>query len=111
MKGAAAKLADALAKVEVRAPTVPVLHNLDAKARTDANEIRAALAAQLHQPVRWTQTVQALQAQGIGAYFECGPGKVLVGLNKRIVDGATSIALEDAAGSDAAAKLVRGETA
>ncbi|HKY91791.1 MAG TPA: ACP S-malonyltransferase [Nevskiaceae bacterium] len=111
MKGAAAKLADALAKVEVRTPTVPVLHNLDAKARTDADEIRAALAAQLHQPVRWTQIVQALQAQGIQAFLECGPGKVLVGLNKRIVEGAQSIALEDAAGGEAAAKLVRGEAA
>lgn len=108
MRGASDKLAEALAKIAVKTPSVPVPHNLDATSRSDADGIRAALAAQLYRPVRWTQTVQGLQAQGITHLFECGPGKVLVGLNKRIADGLTSVALEDPAGLAQAAQLVRG---
>lgn len=107
MRPAAEQLAAALEKVDVRAPRIPVRHNLDAAPREAPEQIRAALAAQLHQPVRWTQTVQALDAQGIGRFFECGPGKVLVGLNKRIVDGATSVALEDPAGLTQAESVLR----
>lgn len=105
MRGAAEQLAAALDKIEVRAPQIAVLHNLDAQPRSDAAGIRAALAAQLHRPVRWTQTVQALHAQGIGAFLECGPGKVLTGLNKRIVEGAASAALEDPSGLEQARAL------
>ena len=108
MRGASEKLAEALAKIDVKAPAVPVPHNLDATARSGADEIRAALAAQLYRPVRWTQTIQGLQAQGITHLFECGPGKVLVGLNKRIADGLTSVALEDPAGIAQASQFVRG---
>lgn len=107
MRGAAERLAEAMAKIEVKAPTIPVLHNLDAQARTQPDEIRAALKAQLFSPVRWTQTVQSLQAQGITRLFECGPGKVLVGLNKRIADGLTSVAMEDVAGLAQAVQLLR----
>lgn len=108
MREAADRLADALAKIPVRAPGVPVRHNLDAQARDEGDAIRSALAAQLYRPVRWTQTVQGLQADGVTHLFECGPGKVLVGLNKRIADGLTSVALEDPAGLGQAAQLVRG---
>lgn len=108
MRGASDKLAAALARIEVKTPSVPVPHNLDATSRSNADDIRAALAAQLYRPVRWTQTVQGLQARGITHLFECGPGKVLVGLNKRIADGLTSIALEESAGLAQAAQLVRG---
>lgn len=108
MRGASDQLAAALEKIEVKSPNIPVLHNLDAQARTSPGEIRAALAAQLRQPVRWTQTVQALHAQGIATLFECGPGRVLVGLNKRIADGLNSVALEDPAALAQAAQLVRG---
>lgn len=108
MRGAAEQLAEAMAKIEVKAPAIPVLHNLDAQPRTQPDQIRAALKAQLFSPVRWTQTVQALHAQGLGTMFECGPGKVLVSLNKRIADGLTSVALEDPAGFEQAAALVRG---
>lgn len=109
MRGAAAQLAEALAKIEVKSPVTRVLHNVDARACSTPDEIRAALAAQLHSPVRWTQTVQALQAEGISTLFECGPGKVLVGLNKRIADGLSSVALEDPAGLAQAAQLVRSQ--
>lgn len=108
MRGASEKLAAALAKIDVKVPSLPVPHNLDATSRSSADDIRAALAAQLYRPVRWTQTVQGLQSQGITHLFECGPGKVLVGLNKRIAEGLTSIALEDPAGLAQAAQLVRG---
>lgn len=109
LKEAAERLAETLAKVELRVPNVPVLHNLDAKSRATPEEIRSALEAQLYRPVRWTQIVQNLHADGITHLFECGPGKVLVGLNKRIADGLTSVALEDRAGFDQAAQLVAQE--
>ena len=108
LRGAAAQLAERLAGTEVRTPSIPVLHNLDAAPRTDADGIRDALRAQLFSPVRWTATVQTLQAQGAAGAFECGPGKVLVGLNKRIVEGLSSAALEDPAGVAQAAQWVRG---
>lgn len=108
MRGAAEKLGEAMERIEVRAPSIPVLHNLDAQPRTQPDEIRSALKAQLFSPVRWTQTVQALQAQGVTQLFECGPGKVLVGLNKRIADGLTSVAMEDMAGLTQAVQLLRG---
>lgn len=107
MRGAAEQLAAALAKIEVQVPAIRVLHNVDAAQRSSADDIRAALAAQLHSPVRWTQTVQALHAEGIANLFECGPGKVLVGLNKRIADGLTSVALEEPAGLAQGAQLAR----
>ena len=107
MRAAADQLADALAKIEVKVPTIPVFHNVDAQTRTTGSEIRAALSAQLYRPVRWTQSVQALQAGGISQLFECGPGKVLVGLNKRIADGLNSVALEDPAGLEQAAQVLR----
>lgn len=109
LRDAAEKLAETLAKTQLRAPDVPVRHNIDGQARTTPEEIRSALAAQLYRPVRWTQTVQGLHADGITHLFECGPGKVLVGLNKRIADGLTSVALEDRAGLDQAAQLVAQE--
>ncbi|MES2683948.1 MAG: ACP S-malonyltransferase [Pseudomonadota bacterium] len=95
LAGAAQQLASALRDVAVSAPNIPVLHNLDAAARSAPDEIRAALAAQLHQPVQWTRTINALAAQGVTHWLECGPGKVLTGLVKRSVEGAVMAALED----------------
>ncbi len=97
LAGAAQQLAAALVDVAVASPKIPVLHNLDAAPRRDPHAIRAALAAQLHQPVQWTSTVSALAAQGVSHWLECGPGKVLTGLVKRSVEGATLAALEDPA--------------
>lgn len=97
LKPAAEKLAEALAAVAVSAPSIPVLHNLDATPRGEPAAIREALASQLYQPVQWTRTVQALAGQGVTAWLECGPGKVLTGLIKRSVDGARLFALEDPA--------------
>ena len=98
MRTAAAQLADSLLKVEVRAPTLPVIHNIDGKPRTEPDAIRDALIGQLHHPVRWSQSVGAMAQSGVGAFFECGPGKVLTNLNKRILGAGTYIALEEPEG-------------
>lgn len=101
MKPAAEKLATALAEIEIQAPRIPVLHNADVRAYQDSAQIKDALARQLYSPVRWVETVQKLQADGVTVVAECGPGKVLAGLNKRIVDGLQSFALTEPASFDA----------
>ncbi|WP_374539616.1 ACP S-malonyltransferase [Chitinimonas taiwanensis] len=101
MKPAAEKLAAALAEIEIQAPRIPVLHNADVLAYQDPAQIKDALARQLYSPVRWVETVQKLQADGVTVVAECGPGKVLAGLNKRIVDGLQSFALTEPASFDA----------
>lgn len=97
MQPAAEKLRAAMATIDVRTPTITVLHNADVASHADPDAIRDALARQLFSPVRWVETVQAFAAQGIELVAECGPGKVLAGLNKRIVDGMPGIALIDPA--------------
>jgi [acyl-carrier-protein] S-malonyltransferase len=84
MKPAAEAFADSLARIDLRVPEIPVLHNVDMQARHDADAIRAALSEQLYRPVRWVETIQAMHQQGIRQCLEMGPGKVLAGLNKRI---------------------------
>jgi [acyl-carrier-protein] S-malonyltransferase len=101
MKPAAEKLAAYLSDVSIVAPKVPVLHNADVAAYNDAAAIKDALVRQLYSPVRWVETVQATAAQGVAHAVECGPGKVLAGLNKRIAAEMTCFALT---GSDAVAE-------
>lgn len=84
MEGAAEKLAEKLASIELNTPTIPVINNVDVVSVDSADAIQAALAKQLHQPVRWVETVQKMAADGVDTIIECGPGKVLAGLNKRI---------------------------
>lgn len=108
MREAAARLAEQLDRLDVKAPAIPVYHNLDARPRMVADEIRLALREQLYRPVRWTQTIRALHAEGVTGFFECGPGSVLAGLNKRIVEGVQSLALEDPAALASAQALVQG---
>ncbi len=93
MKPAAEQLRSYLDKVVLRAPQVPVLHNADVAAYADATQIKDALVRQLYSPVRWVETVQAMAAQGVTIAAECGPGKVLAGLNKRIVAEMPCLAL------------------
>lgn len=95
MRGAAEQLAQQLAKTPIHKPAIPVLHNLDAELRIGGDAIRQALKEQLYRPVRWTQTIENLVAQGIAHFGECGPGKVLAGLNKRISKDARCVSLED----------------
>lgn len=84
MSGAAEKLAQRLAAVELQMPRMPIVHNFDATVAADVQDIAEKLKAQLHNPVRWTQCAEALEANRINKIAECGPGKVLCGLQKRI---------------------------
>ncbi len=84
MKPASEHLAALLQTIAIKPPTVPVLHNADVQAYNTAQQIRDALVRQLHNPVRWTETVRAMTSAGVKTLVECGPGKVLAGLNKRI---------------------------
>jgi [acyl-carrier-protein] S-malonyltransferase len=97
MQPAAEKLAAALAGIEIKAPVIPVLHNADVASYTDPAAIRDALAHQLFRPVRWVETVRAMGSEGVQLIAECGPGKVLAGLNKRILDDVPSLAMTDTA--------------
>ncbi len=93
MKPAAVKLAEYLKNVTVNAPQISVIQNADVAAYQDAEKIKDALVRQLYSPVRWVETVQAIHAQGITQAAECGPGKVLAGLTKRIVAELSCVAL------------------
>lgn len=93
MKPAADKLREYLSQVNVQAPSVPVLHNADVAAYADVAQIKDALVRQLYSPVRWVETVQQLAAQEVLSAAECGPGKVLAGLAKRIVAEVNCVAL------------------
>ena len=93
MKPAALQLAEYLKNVAVNVPQIPVLHNADVAAYSDSEKIKDALVRQLYSPVRWVETVQAIAAQGVTQTAECGPGKVLAGLTKRIVAELPCVAL------------------
>jgi [acyl-carrier-protein] S-malonyltransferase len=97
LKGAAEKLRSYLNNVAMQAPAVPVLHNADVKSYSDAASIKDALVRQLYSPVRWVETVQYFGKQGISHNVECAPGKVLVGLNKRIDTNQQALTLNDSA--------------
>ena len=84
MEPARAELAEAIEATEFQTPKCPIYQNVDAKAHTDAAEIKANLVAQLTSPVRWTKSVEAMVADGATEFVECGPGKVLQGLVAKI---------------------------
>lgn len=87
MEPARAELAEAIERTEFNTPAVPVYQNVDAKPHTDPAEIKANLVAQLTAPVRWTQSVQNMVADGADEFIEVGPGKVLQGLVAKIARG------------------------
>lgn len=87
MEPARAELAEAIEKTEFHTPAVPVYQNVDAKPHTDPAEIKANLVAQLTAPVRWTQSVKNMVADGATEFVEVGPGKVLQGLVAKIAPG------------------------
>lgn len=90
MSGAAEKLAERLAGIELQMPRMPIVHNFDASVASTTAEIADKLKAQLHNPVRWTQCAEVLAANNIEHLVECGPGKVLCGLQKRINKSVTA---------------------
>lgn len=93
MKPAAEKLAEALKTVDIQPSKIPVIHNADVASYDNVDQIKDALVRQLYSPVRWTETVNALVALGITQSAECGPGKVLASLAKRINKEASCSAL------------------
>ncbi len=109
MRPAAEQMAPLLASVEVTAPAIPVIHNADVCAHQDADAIRDALLLQLYNPVRWVESVQHIAGSGIDTLVECGPGKVLAGLNKRIDRSMTALPIFDPASLEKAIATVTGE--
>lgn len=94
MKPAGEKLAEALADIQILSPEIPVVHNVHAKTENDPETIRQLLIQQIYSPVKWVSCVETMLAQGVTTTVECGPGKVLSGLNKRIQKSLTTYALE-----------------
>lgn len=94
MQSAADCFADDLARTRFRLPNVPVIHNVDAEMSTSVEQISERLLSQLVSPVRWTQSVLKLQQQGASILLECGPGRVLTALGKRIDKSLTRLSLE-----------------
>jgi len=97
MKPAADKLKEKLASVSFAAPQIPVINNIEVAVENEVDRIRAALYAQAFGPVRWVECVQAIKARGITTIVECGPGKVLAGMVKRIDADLTGAAMFDPA--------------
>lgn len=109
MKPAAEKLAIALQDIEFKAPTISVINNVDVVAETDVIKIKDALVRQLFCPVRWTEIIQKMAADGISLQIEAGPGKVLSGLVRRIDKSFTAQAINDSATLAKSLAVVKGE--
>lgn len=107
MKPAADKLASTLNSITFNAPKFAVINNVDVKVESAADNIKRALIAQLYSPVRWTETVEEMANQGVTLLVEMGPGKVLTGLTKRIVDTLSGCAVNDKASLDAALEITK----
>ncbi|WP_257264965.1 ACP S-malonyltransferase [Endozoicomonas sp. ONNA2] len=103
MKSAAERLHKVLDGIELIEPVIPVVQNVSANVCCDPAQLKANLVAQLYSPVRWVQSVETMMAAGVGRFAECGPGKVLAGLNKRIAPRAPIATLESA---DAMAQML-----
>lgn len=95
MRPAGERLAEQLASVTIRQPAIPVVHNVHAQSESDPEKIRALLVEQIYSPVRWVSCVQNMVEAGVSTTIECGPGKVLSGLNKRIHKPLNCFAIEE----------------
>jgi len=107
LKPAAEVLQSALEKIQINTPSVPVISNVDVRPETRPEAIRDALVRQAWHPVRWVETVSAMKAQGVTHIIECGPGKVLNGLTKRIDKELVGLAITDPASMQAALDLLQ----
>ena len=101
MKPAGERLAARLAEVPFASPAIPVVQNVDAEVKSEPDAIRRALALQAASPVRWVETIQAFASRGVTQIVECGPGRVLTGMTKRIDRSLKSSALDAGADIDA----------
>lgn len=106
MRPAADKLAEILSTIEIKSPDTPVIHNVDVQQYTNPDQIKKALTNQLYQPVQWVDTVKAIADSGTTKLIECGPGKVLTGLVKRIDKSLSCVAFYDRKGLDKAVTLI-----
>ncbi len=106
MKGAARELAQELETVELRMPRVPIVHNQSAAVADSTDEIRERLQLQLYQPVKWVASVEFMYRRGIDTLIECGPGKVLSGLTRRIEKSLRALPVFDAASLEAAQQSI-----
>lgn len=97
MRPAAERLSERLEQITIVAPGIPVLHNVNVETATEPATIRQLLAAQLHSPVRWVETVQRMATDGVETLYEAGPGKVLAGLTKRIDKNLKGVGVYDPA--------------
>jgi [acyl-carrier-protein] S-malonyltransferase len=95
LKAAAEKLYEILYEINIEMPNATLIHNTDVKSHGSPEVIRNALREQLFNPVRWVETIKFMHEQGVQTFVECGPGKVLLGLNKRIAPDATHLTLYD----------------
>lgn len=95
MKPAGERLAEAMAGIDIAAPEIPVIHNVHAAAESEPERIRSLLVEQIYSPVQWTRCIQAITVGGADKLVECGPGKVLSGLNRRIDKSLASFSLEE----------------
>ena len=107
MKPAADRLSARLAGVEIVPPAIPVVHNVDVALHATPQSIRDALARQAASPVQWTATIKAIAVRGVTHIVECGPGKVLTGLTRRIDESIATFALNDRASIDEALAALR----
>ena len=98
MRPAGEKLAEKVAELTIGAPAIPVVHNVHAQTESDPEKIKTLLVEQIYSPVKWTNCIQTMVAMGISKTLECGPGKVLGGLSRRIDRSLTSLSIEDPAG-------------
>ncbi|WP_415896247.1 ACP S-malonyltransferase [Neptuniibacter sp. QD57_21] len=102
MRPAADKMAEELSKIEINMPEIDVVQNVTASVPASVEELKENLLAQLYSPVLWTKTIQGLVEQGLESTVECGPGKVLSGLNKKVHKPLSVAAISDAAGLEKA---------
>lgn len=108
MKEAAAKFAVRMEPVHLSSANIPVIHNVDISTRTEPSAIKQALTEQLYQPVRWVETIEYMSKQGITKIVECGPGKILCGLIRRIDRQIETCPVYDPESLDKALSVVNG---
>ncbi|MBI3545498.1 MAG: ACP S-malonyltransferase [Gammaproteobacteria bacterium] len=107
MHPAAQRMAERLKLIDIRSPQIPVIHNTHVQAESDPQAIRNALVSQIESPVRWVETIQKISAAGVDRLIECGPGKVLASLNKRIVKTAETLPVFDPETLNTALSIVK----
>ena len=107
MRPAGEKLAEAIAGINISAPSIPVVHNVHAQTESDPERIRELLVEQIYSAVKWVDCVNSLIEAGVDSTLECGPGKVLGGLNRRVQKSLTVYAIEDIKGLDAALEATK----